>query len=342
MNINLEKHYGVILDSGPPDSYDSHSATFCSAFSDPEEPGKIYLYYSGSKKLDFSSSSICLAISNDGMNFRKTNQESIIENQSQSFASRTALTPAVIKVGADYYMVFAGSSYKNPFRKLIIAYSKDPKGPFHIIDEIIKPSLIHPWEGHDIDCGPSIVRNNDRFLVYYSNVSSQRLLSLDNLRNRIAGRSYLIRRLGIVELKITNKNNIQISRYRNNPLRHLNGSLGAWNESLFCPGYLNLDETHLLFTSASTYSFHMSPKQYIGVIECNSPYFHKNKSTIRLLINGPKEKSSIIPSIKDEIALDTPSPIYKTDEGRLYLYYSIMDRADKKWKIALSTFQIEK
>jgi len=46
----------------------------------------------------------------------------------------------------------------------------------------------------------------------------------------------------------------------------------------------------------------------------------------------------ILPNIKSEIALDTPSPLIKGDE--LWLYYAVMDRADGIWKTALSIFSI--
>jgi len=57
-----------------------------------------------------------------------------------------------------------------------------------------------------------------------------------------------------------------------------------------------------------------------------------------MLIDGPKEKKHIMPSIKGEIALDTPCPIIK--DNSIYLYYAVMDRADGVWKTALSIFFI--
>lgn len=45
-----------------------------------------------------------------------------------------------------------------------------------------------------------------------------------------------------------------------------------------------------------------------------------------------------MPNIKSQIALDTPCPIIK--EGKLYLYYAVMDRADKIWKTALTIFPL--
>jgi len=131
---------------------------------------------------------------------------------------------------------------------------------------------------------------------------------------------------------------IEVHRFPVNPLKYFNGSKGSWNESLFCPGYVQIEGVHYLFPAASTYSTGFPYRQYIGIISSNSPFFRENVSRLKKLIDGPLEKSLIIPHIKSEIALDTPAPLWKAEEGKLFLYYSVMDRADGVWKIALTTF----
>jgi len=81
--------------------------------------------------------------------------------------------------------------------------------------------------------------------------------------------------------------------------------------------------------AASTYSIGFPYKQYIGLVKDLSPYF-LNPTRIGILIDGPREKEKIISGIMSEIALDTPCPIIRN--GELWLYYSVMDRADGVWK----------
>jgi len=75
----------------------------------------------------------------------------------------------------------------------------------------------------------------------------------------------------------------------------------------------------------------------VGLIEDTSPFF-QHPTSIQILINGPEERSDILPSGRSEIALDTPCPILR--EKELWLYYSVMDRADMVWKTALSIFSL--
>jgi len=122
-----------------------------------------------------------------------------------------------------------------------------------------------------------------------------------------------------------------------NPLKHLNGEFGTWNESLFCSGYFELNGRHYLFPACSTYSMGKPYRQYIGLVESTSPLF-KEWSYFHTLISGPSE-SDIIPNPKGAIALDSPCPLKKADE--LWLYYAVMDRADGIWKTALSIFNLD-
>ncbi len=140
-------------------------------------------------------------------------------------------------------------------------------------------------------------------------------------------------------LSIDSPKNIRAKRFSGNPLLKLNGLRGSWDESVFCPGYLRLDELHYLFPSTSTYSLDYPYKSNIGVVCDTSPYF-QNPSCKDVLIDGPKEKKLILPNIQSEIVFDSPCPIIVGDN--LYLYYSIMDRADNIWKEALTIFPILK
>jgi len=68
-----------------------------------------------------------------------------------------------------------------------------------------------------------------------------------------------------------------------------------------------------------------------------SPYF---KSALKgILIDGEKERACIMPSAKSQLALDTPSPVL-SDDGEIHLYYSIMDRDEGIWRVALSKFHL--
>jgi hypothetical protein len=144
--------------------------------------------------------------------------------------------------------------------------------------------------------------------------------------------------IGILRLKFNSPTEVEAVRYEGNPLKHLNGSKGEWNESLFCPGYMRVGRRHYLLPAASTYSIGFPYKQYIGLIMDDSPYF-ENPKMKKILINGPQEKSLILHNCRNEIALDTPCPLVK--DGKLWLYYSVMDRADGVWKTALSIFPLK-
>ena len=156
-------------------------------------------------------------------------------------------------------------------------------------------------------------------------------------------RHYPIRRIGILKVRIrgVSPSSIEAMRFSGTPLNHLNGPKNTWNESVFCPGYIKLEGTHYLFPAASTYSVGFPYKQYIGMVTGNSPHFLKETSPPTKLIDGPAEKSQIIPNIKSEIALDTPAPYFDAEKRKLFLYYSVADRANESWKTALTTFDLE-
>lgn len=330
-------HRGIVLDVSL-DGFDKAGACFGSIFFDLEEPNILYLFYTGTLDVEWSQAAIGLAISRDGFEFRKIGKSPILEGMPGSFCHQKALVPAVTRIGNRFYMIFSGSSVSKPSRRIGIAYADDIKGPWHIIGELIKPSRL--WEGDAIDNGPSLVKLDDEtILVYYSSITSPKVY---DVFTRLRG--YPVRRIGILKLRIrgTSLSSIEALRFQGNPLKHLNGKKGSWNESLFCPGYLQLNNVCYLFPAASTYSLGFSkPSDSIGVVTGNSPYFDRKTSKIERLIDGRKEKSQIIPLRKGELELDTPAPYVNWQEKKLFLYYSVVDQADRVWKTALTIFNLD-
>ena len=325
MKHNFNK--GIILDVSK-EGWDMGAATFGTVVYDQDER-KYYLFYSGASDVKWTEASIGLAISQDGLNFKKYNEQNPIVN-SRDFGLKQCVTPVVFKIKEYYFMIFAGKPARKG-RRIYIAYSDNLIGPWRLIRELIRPQYY--WEGKDIDLGPSVViLNENEVLIYYSNVSNKILWNL-LFRPR-----YWFRTIGILRLKVNSPTNIKTYRFDGNPLRHLNGPKGSWNESLFCPGCFKMERSYYLLPAASTYSVGFPYKQYIGLIKDSSPYF-LNPIKIDVLIDGSREKDKIIPGVKSEIALDTPCPIIRN--GELWLYYSVMDRVDGVWKIALSIFPLE-
>lgn len=304
----------------PSRDFDAGASTFCCLFEEKNER-KFYLFYTASVDNQWSSASIAVAKSRDGLSFKKLGPVISIGVQS--------VTPAVFEAFDRYYMVFAFKPTKSKGRRLAIAVSDDPQGPWKFVQQLIEPEF--EWEGKDIDIGPSVVcLNQNEFLIYYSNVSNN-----FSLRRLIFGPK-IHRQIGILKLRIS-EHKMHFERFTKNPLSHLNGPRGSWNESLFCPGYLCIKDKHYLFPSASTYSIGFPYRQYIGLMKSSTPFFEKLDFK-DILIDGPRMKSQILPKVKSEIALDTPSPLMKGNE--MWLYYAVMDRADNIWKTSLSVFQI--
>lgn len=315
-----KSHIGVVLEPSNQD-FDSAASTFGCLFHEAGDKS-CYLYYTGSRDREWHRTSIGVAKSHDGITFVKYSRNPILSIGDQS------ITPAVFKTKGRYWMVFAFKPDQTQGRRLGIAVADDPLGPWEYVRMLLKPELF--WEGDDIDIGPSIVSlSEEEHLVYYSNVSNKPFLDMNNFNQ------YWYRQIGILRLKILGSKDIRPERWHKNPLSYLNGSKASWNESLFCPGYISLRSKHYLLTAASTYSVGFPYRQYIGLIEGSSPFFER-PSNETILINGPEEKKAIIPSVRGEIALDTPSPLSRGNE--LWVYYAVMDRDDSIWKTALSTF----
>lgn len=329
-------HHGIVLDTSSK-GFDRGSVTSGSVFVDQDDPNNLFLFYSGASDATWSHSAIGLATSSDGFEFRRVGKGPVLEGPRDSFCFKEALAPAVTRVGNRFYMIFSGKPSPMSYRRLGVAYADDPRGPWNIIGELIKPESL--WEGRDLDNGPSIVKlNNETILVYYSNITSFPRRDIFTLLRR-----YPIRRIGILKVRLrgASMSSIQVYKFSGNPLKHLNGPKGSWNESVFCPGYLQLGSKHFLFPTTSTYSTGFPYKQCIGFAVNSSPYFSRGTTLLEKLIDGPSEKLLINSQIKSEIALDTPSPLLKTDKKELFLYYSVMDRSDGVWKVALTTFALD-
>jgi len=334
IQLSNKAHHGIVLDVSS-SGFDRCSVDFGSTFVDENDPDTIFLFYSGTRDVQWSYSALGLALSDDAFKFRKISDNPILEGNSQSFNHRETLTPAITRVGNRFYMVFSGRQSRETSRRIGIAYADDPKGPWHILGEILKPTRL--WEGVHLDNGPTLVKLDETsFLIFYSNLDNSQLDIFALLRR------YPIRRIGIAKVRIRGPSLSQIEVYKHsaNPLKHLNGAKGNWNESVFCPGYFQLKGMHYMVPAASTYSVGSPYKQYIGIASSNTPYFNKTHTYIEKLIDGPSERSKIIPNIKSQIALDSPSPLLIEDKNKLFLYYSVADRTDYVWKIALSTFDI--
>lgn len=328
------QHHGIVFGSAN-EALAMNSASMGSIFSIGSD-SKLYLFYTVAPRSDWSKSTIGLATSSDGINFRENSHDPIIEVGTGSSGQAQTLNPAVVRLKNKFYMVLSGKHSPDSYRNIAIAYADDPEGPWHVIGELIKPT--HFWEGNAIDNGCSLAKLDDEsFLVYYSSLTAPKLYDVFTFLRR-----YPIRRIGILKVRVhgTTRSSIEAMHFSGNPLSHLNGSKGSWNESVFCPGYLRTDDTHFMFPAASTYSIGFPYKQYIGLARSNSSYFVKEGLYVEKLIDGPLEKTQIIRGIKGEIALDTASPYLNSEKSKLYLYYSVADRADETWKIALTTFDL--
>lgn len=329
-------HQGVVLDVSH-DGFDTGAATSGSIYINDDDPDKLFLFYTGAQDVYWSRSAIGLASSKDGFKFEKVGKSPILEGGPRSFCFKEALAPVVTRIHNRFYMVFTGKPSQESSRRIGIAYADDLNGPWNIIGELIKPTRL--WEGRNIDNGLSLVKlNHDTFLVFYSNVTSRRFFDIVAFLRR-----YPVRRIGILKVRVrgTSMSQIEVFRSANNPLKHLNGPRGSWNESLFCPGYIQLFGVHYLFPAASAYSIGFPYKQFVGIASSSSPYFRKNECYIEKLIDGPAEKSSIIPGIKGEMALDAPAPLLRDNQSKLFLYYSVMDRHDGIWRTALTTSDLQ-
>jgi hypothetical protein len=229
-----------------------------------------------------------------------------------------------------YYLFFAGSGSGSKMlgggRRIGVAFADDPLGPWEVIGTLATPRSW--WEGWSIDLGPGTVNlGKNTILVYYSNVDMKTSPIRGNSPERLR------RKIGILIVKVESRKTLKVKRNGGNPLSYLNGIKGDSNESVFCPGYLNLGQQHAILPAMSRYSLGYPYNQSIGISFGDTPFF-ENASPPSLLIDGPAEKKEILPGITGEIALDSPSLLSKDD--KTMLYYSAMDRSDGIWKEVVS------
>jgi hypothetical protein len=325
-----QEHRGAILRPCE-DEFDSGGSAFACAFVDKDDAGTIYLYYSGASDKKWTHAAIGLAVSHDGATFRKLSSlNPILDGRTGEFNSAESVTPAVVRLRSHYYMFFAASSMSGFIRhrrKIAVAYADDPSGPWQVLGIVAKPEGF--WEGSSIDLGPSVVKlGEDEALLYYSNLPSA-----------ISFRSgWCRRRVGILKVRVNSPRSIAAERYLKNPLTYLNGTRGSPNESVFCPGYLRLEHEHCLMPSMSTYSVGFPYRQSIGIAWNGSPYF-ESPDAVAVVLDGEAEAKVALPKARIGIGLDSPSPLVRN--GRVCLYYSVLDRQEGSWMTALSIADVQ-
>ena len=316
----------VLVGSDNINSFDCYSVAFPSLL---EEDGEFFLYYTGAADKNWSFASIGVATSKNLFEFRKK-EFSIIEDQKNSKFSYEVVTPAITKIKSKYYLIFAGRKHRYDHRVLGIAYSDDPAGPFKIIDTMYKPSA--DWEGYSIDNGSTLIKlNEDELLIYYSNCAP-------SLKNIILRKPF-IRKIGLLKIKIrgTKKNSIEVFSSKTPVL--LNGPIGSWYESVFCPGYIydrDSDKSYLFFAS-STYS-KRPITQNIGYALIDSPYLmHRIGEPSQLL--SAEDLQTLFD--KKNLGFDSPCPMsHPHEEGKIVLFYSILDRSTNRWSILRNILRI--
>lgn len=318
--LRLEDSPQVVLAGTMDERFDSYSVAFPSIF---REGKYLFLYYTGSPNRKWSFASIGVAKSVDGLDFERA-AGPIIANQSSSDFAFEAVTPAVARVGSDYFMILAGRKHRYNKRVVGIAHSDTPEGPFTLIKQIRVPA--ETWEGFGIDNGTTLVREDeDTLILYYSNCAP----SLTGFFVRKMFR----RRIGLLKIRIggTAPDSIRVLYQKTNPIEALHGRAREWNESVFCPGYLSNAGTDVLFFAASRYS--RKPWiQSIGYAVVASPYLDELLCQPMKLVEQADFGSD--PDLV--LGFDSPCP-YVIEEGRMFLFYSVVDRRTNSWKIMRNT-----
>jgi hypothetical protein len=315
----------ILRGSDKPDSFDRYSVAFSSLL---QENGEYFLYYTGAIDKYWSYASIGIAKSKDLSKFKKK-KNPIIEDQEKSGFSHETVTPAATRVGSRYYLIFAGRKHRFNRRVLGIAYSDDPSGPFKIIGTLYKPSM--DWEGYSIDNGPTIIKlEENELMVFYSNCAP----SIKSLLFR----KPFIRKIGLLKVKIRGTKKDSIEVFPSKTPVPLNGSIGSWHESVFCPGYIYDQDSNksYLFFSSSTYS-KRPITQYIGYALIDLPYMmHHIGEPFQLL-----SAEDLQPFFdKKNLGFDSPCPIKSPHDEKIILFYSVLDRNANRWSIFKSTFKV--
>ena len=341
--FKLKRHVGIVLSC---DDVEQRHTGFASAYFN-EDTGETFLFFSDAP-LDWRMSCVSVAVSGDGISFKL-----LEEGRSLVRFGQKSMGPAVFRAEGKFFMAFAFEEHPAHERGIALARADDLLGPYEVLGVLARPRYL--WEGTAIDIGPSVAGVSEReFLIFYSNVLMLWRYLYAPLRDKGPASSHgppkhrsfkaLLhsvildrRRLGILRLRITRTGHVLAARYEHNPLDHLNGRLGSWCESLFCPGYMRLNGQHVLLPTAAIYSKGPPFRHFIGVFMSSSPFFEKAVEKY-VLIDGLLEKEQIAPRIRGGLLLDTASPVMKGDE--LWLYYAVSGERDRTWRTALSIFSL--
>lgn len=265
---------------------------------------------------------IGLATSKDGVSFK-------FEKDPIMGPDGLPSTPVVIPHEDRFYMLFSHVPEGKYERRVGIAVSKDPEGPWKFIRDVIFPEKW--WEAGAIDLGPGFVRvSKDEYLIYYSSIwreTSPRVIlsykfpiikDLKFLKKRL-----FLRRIGVAVVKIGE----QVRAVKlESKTKELNGKIGSWRESVFCPSFWSGPCGNILLFASSNYSRGFPYDQYIGGVRVEGPYVRAFQEDPWILISGP--------SISEGTALDSPLIVYAN--GRYRLYFSMMNRKEGIWRTYVS------
>jgi hypothetical protein len=251
---------------------------------------------------------------------------------------RHVLTPSVMKTDGGYVMAFAVESGKFPTRRLLFATAETLKDPWRLSGTGYSPRF--RWEGRRIDLGPgSFVYNGDCYFFYSSVYPRYSELALKLLRSPTVPsnnnlRRFVRRRIGMLKL---NLGTMEASPADSEPLL-FDCSDRKKCESVFCPGYVKLDGTHLLFVATSNYSMGYPFQQ--GLFCCESPQAPLQWDGVMPLVEilGDKDLPA---GYGSPASFDTPDPVPLG--GRVMdLYFSAAPRASSSWSIFKCKIELRK
>jgi hypothetical protein len=247
------------------------------------------------------------------------------------------ITPALMRVPGGYIMAFAGRTSVVSARKIFLAKSTSLDGPWIVTESCYSPNK--PWEGRSIDLGPGTFQDERYGYVFYSCAGptwrSQVFAWARSpcMPTRSSLMRFARRRIGILRI---NLRTLGIEAFLENPLP-LNADEGSISESVFCPGYANIDRLHLLATAASRYSDGPPFTQAICIAYSElAPHFWTEKIPTQVLIS-----SADLPGVLSrKSAFDTPD-LVPVGRGLLEIYFSAMSRDIGQWHILRCTVKID-
>ena len=240
-----------------------------------------------------------------------------------------SITPNAVRTPDGLMMAFAGRRAANESRRIFIATAEALDGPWKVEGRPYVPR--EAWEGRNIDLGPGNMVENGAVLFFYSSAYPRfRQVALTFLRKpHLPSRQNLMRyekrRIGILRVNTKEPHDLGGGR---EPLP-LNCIRGTPCESVFCPGYADVNKVHLLFTACSNYSKGYPFEQSIGVVEsASSPSTWSENQSIRTIVGS----GDLPPPFSSHPAFDTPDPV-PLGNDTLTLYFSAMPRDLQRWSI---------